>query len=413
MFPFILQICHKKNQITRISFFGSLIFTFMLVAAPASAVQVKGLYRANVQVSDQSRDVRHQGLIDALKKVLIKVAGSREVVTNQALMNAIQQPEQWVQQFSYQNTPPPPVASSQTGSSAKAISDQSSSGASKGAGANNSNNSQTQNPGYVLSVLFSRSAINKLLQQNLEPIWGANRPSVLIWLAIAQDNGGRQLQAAGQDPWSSWIISDADARGIPAFLPTMDLQDEANMNSSDVWGLFMDPVVAASARYGADVVVAAKVYPLATGVWKAEWALRGKGFQSSGELQNTDQSALASQIMDAVTDELASRFSIKGNAVDQSMIRLNVTGIDDLTNYLGLQKYLSSLDLVQTLIPKKVVTGEVELQLKLRGNIDQLQQYLELDNYLVPDAVPLGTPQDSFQYNYRWTKTMAQPGTPP
>lgn len=362
----------------------------MLVSGSVFAVQVKGLYRANVPVSDQSKEMRHQVLIEALKMVLVKVAGNRDVLENQALMSATQNPEQWVEQFSYQNA-------SQTNSTASSSSLVST--------------KQTQNTGYLLSVLFSRSAINQLLQQNAEPIWGANRPSVLIWLAIAQDNGGRQLQAAGQDPWSDWIVSEANARGIPAFLPTMDLQDEANMNSSDVWGLFMDPVVDASARYGADVVVAAKVYPMATGGWKADWALRGKGYQRSGELQNMDQSALASQIVDAVTDELASRFSIKGTGKEQSIISLDVKGIDDLVSFLSLQKYLLSLDVVQQVIPKKVVTGEVELQIKLRGNVDQLQQYLELDNYLVPGTVPLGTPQDSFQYNYRWTKTKVQSGT--
>ncbi len=362
----------------------------------AYSAQVKGLYQAKVEVADQSESQRHEALIQALKFVLVKVSGSRRVLANTALMDAISKPEQWVQQFSYHRR----KETLDVQSTSNVTPDLAEHPLSQEKLLQIAANKEVTNL-YHLKVLFSRTGVNKLLQQYQEPVWGANRPAVLIWAAVSE-LGVRKLQAAGQEPWNSLLLDAAAERGLPLFLPTMDLQDEANMNSSDVWGLFMEPVITASSRYGADVVVAMKAYSY-TGVgWKGSWSLSGSGVQLSGELVADSPDGVARQLVDSVADALADRFALKEVNVNNADLRIHVMGIDNLDNYIDLESYLTSLDIVEHVTPVIVQAGEVYLNLLLRGNVDQLQQYLDLDHFLIQEQAAMGDTQDSFQFNYRW-----------
>ena len=51
------------------------------------------------------------------------------------------------------------------------------------------------------------------------------------------------------------------AMGLPVSLPLMDLDDNMAVTATDVWGRFADPVLKASQRYGAEMVVLGKLSP--------------------------------------------------------------------------------------------------------------------------------------------------------
>jgi|GEM_PF-598906 len=383
------QFCFGINDtsLKRGRFISGLAFVLLLAinSHTAFAVQVKGLYLAQVPVVNQGREQRRQALITALKSVLVKVSGGRSVLDNIALMKSINRPERWLQQYSYHATlPSTPALETPVV------------------------NAPTPQPGYELSATFSRKGINQLLQQNKEAIWGSNRPSVLIWLAVSE-SGIRTLEAAGKKPWSSWIQDAAAKRGLPVFLPTMDLQDQAAMNSSDVWGLFMDPVAKASIRYGADVVVAANAYPLSDGSWKGAWASRGQGFQQSGDLAGVTPEALAKDLINRIADDLAERFALRDELSGKTALLMNVRGVNSFSSFLALEQYLNSLDLVTNVTPIRILVGEVDLRLQLGGDVDQLQKYFNLDHYLVPDEVPVKEAGNSFQFHYLWTKKLLKP----
>ena len=52
----------------------------------------------------------------------------------------------------------------------------------------------------------------------------------------------------------------AKERGVPLSLPLMDLTDNVNISTYDVWGRFVEPLRKASTRYGVDNIIGARVY---------------------------------------------------------------------------------------------------------------------------------------------------------
>lgn len=69
--------------------------------------------------------------------------------------------------------------------------------------------------------------------------------------------------------------------GLPVSIPLMDLDDNMAVNATDVWGRFADPILKASQRYGAEMVVLGKLTPEGD-KWSIDWGLYGP--KAGGEL---------------------------------------------------------------------------------------------------------------------------------
>jgi len=68
------------------------------------------------------------------------------------------------------------------------------------------------------------------------PIWGKQRPSTLVWLVV-EDEGGRRLIGTDEESeYLSVLKERASVRGIPMLIPLLDLEDNARLKPSDVWG---------------------------------------------------------------------------------------------------------------------------------------------------------------------------------
>ena len=73
----------------------------LLLSVPAYAVQLEGLYTAQVAVDDQSQSVRNQAIKQALHTVVRKVSGRRSTLNNSPLLEALSNVGSYVEQFQY------------------------------------------------------------------------------------------------------------------------------------------------------------------------------------------------------------------------------------------------------------------------------------------------------------------------
>ena len=368
--------------------FITFIFSF---SGLLSAAQISGLYQSDVLVSSQSAEERQEAFNLALKEVLVRVSGKASVLDNEALMGIAKQPDQLVQKFSYEKT----------------AGDDNSVALMTSVVAAEKRKTGSVNV-YRINISFSRLAVSQALKKYGEPIWGSNRPSVLIWLA-SNDQGKRSVLSSGAETSLSTAIKRAaKIRGVPLYIPVMDLEDEANVSSSDIWGLFIDSLQDASARYAADSKVVGRLRQGSGDNWSGQWVFELKGFVYRGDIndQTLDESALL--MVGSIAEILAERYAILGGESSlNSEVELEVSDIKTMEDYVSVTRYIKSLPPVNSAQLNWVKGEKIRFTISLNGYLEQLLQHIELDTKLSEEISQSFNADDSAKLYYRWTRLNA------
>jgi hypothetical protein len=332
---------------------GFLLFLLLLHVAPAFALKVPGLYEAEVPSADQSVPARQQATAAALRAVLVKLTGDRHAPEAAAMTPLLGAAERFVQQFRYGEAAVP--------------------GAEPGAPAKKE---------MRLWVRFDEDALNRELRAQGVPIWEHERPSVLLWLAIAGAGGRAWATAEEHGPFLSIIDARAAARGIPLLYPLFDLEDGAALEVSDVWGGFAGPVLEASRRYNADAVLAATLESPVPGIWEARWtAYLGAETQSwtgEGDLPEL----LLEEGLDGMADLLAARYAGTRGTGEASSFDITILNVESVDHYARALKYLQSLNSVAAVQVAEVREGQVRFSLRVHGGEAALAQAITLGRTL-------------------------------
>jgi hypothetical protein len=115
------------------------------LCAPASAVTVSGLYAADVPVASASADDLAEGYAAGLSKVFVRISGTRDVLSMDGVKPLLADAESLL--LSYQ------VLRNESGES-------------------------------HLRMTFGAVGVNRALASVNAPVWGANRPLTLAWIAV-------------------------------------------------------------------------------------------------------------------------------------------------------------------------------------------------------------------------------------
>lgn len=324
------------------------------------AAAAASLYEAEVPVAGSDAGSRTAALRQALTQVLVKVSGRRDVGNLPGIAAA----GRLVQQYRYGVAP-------RTG-------------------------------GQTLWARFDSDAVERLLQGAGVPVWSGERPDLLVWLAV-QDGGRRSL--LGSDSIggvSTALRAQAERRGLPVLLPLLDLEDRSRIAAGDVWGGFQDRIIAASARYGTNVLLVGRLSHDSEGGWTAHWTFyekpNGRGWDTQGTLD-----AVLGAGIDGVADALSGRFSAPGaqaGGLVGTPLDLRVRGVHNLDDYARLTQYLRKLALVADLQVTAVAPNEVDLRLGVRGSPDALLQAIGMESMLLP----AGGGGEGSPRVYRWLR---------
>jgi len=327
-----------------------------LMPLPLLAVEVEGLYDAEVPVIDQGKDTRTEAIRQTFAEILVQVTGNSQVMQNERMSAVIEQATDYVQQYRYR-----PLGREGT---------------------------DTVSPSArLLWVRFDASAVNKLLGEMNIPVWGRARPAILVWLAI-EDKEKRQLVDATQKEVLETLESQAGHRGVPLVFPLMDLEDQSNLTFTDVWGNFQASIMQASSRYGTKAVLVGRVFRK-TFVWEGRWTLYEGNQTASWELTGSLDEVLNAGINQTV-NVLASRYA---KVVDSSRnaITIEVRGVDSLDDYARVERYLRSLGPVTDVQVAGVYSSRAIFRLLVHGNLNDIVRVLSLSN--TNPLVPINTPK--------------------
>lgn len=302
----------------RLAVLGMLLAT-AFVSAPGSsarAATVPDLYEA-MQPLGTSQDA---AFVEALKSVVVRVSGQRDAPAH--LGAALNAPRQYVQRFG-------------------------------------------QTSDGFLQVRFDDVSIDRLLTRAGLPIWGHERPAILVLLDIEADEDVR-----------SRIAAVARERGLPLKWPVMDAQIQA----AD------DPAVLrqAAARYGANATLRGRVQG-GTVLWTL--------LSADGE---SDARGGWDEGVHLAADVFARVFAVSGSALDS--VTVEVSGIVGLDAYASTLNYLEGMTLVRSVALEQVMGDTMRFRLMVRGGASTLRRAIALDDKLVPQGGAASAASLAFRY---------------
>ncbi len=349
---------------------GFLTSVLLCMSLAAQGAVVAGLYEASVPVPDQSAAARRVALQQALAAVLVKITGERTAGGVPALANLIQDPNQFLQQYRYEQAPTNGSGApatyydlTRTGAPAIALT------------------------GLLLSAKFDSEVLDQAVRAAHEPLWGQERPVTLVWLAL-QDGSKQSIVSSGSN---SAIVqatnSAASQRGVTLIFPNMDAVDQQAIGIPDISNDIASRIQQASQRYKPDAILVGSIYMTTPGQYAARWQLTAGAQSQTWSTPPGDFASVAADGVQTTADHYAQWFAVAANALGMNGITVSVSGIGNVAAYAKVLAYLSGLTPVKSAQVTRVDNQTVYFSLDTRGDTSNLQHAVLLGGLLKPVAL--------------------------
>ena len=320
------------------------------LGGPAYGAVVPWLYDVEAPVASQGAADRRSASRTALREMLMRLTGLRNVPMSEPVQAALRDPGPYYVQYRFLpgNT----------------------------------------EDGMRLGVSFSPKAVRDLVSRAALPIWSANRPVGLAWLAVAVEGTPTILSRESDHPLAEGLRTRARQRGIEIGLPLLDEEDAVRISVADVWYRFPYAIEQATARYEPDVVLLGRGRADPLGQWVTEWELRLDGGHRSFSFETPTPEDGAALAVDEVADELMDRFAVLGR--EATPFELEVRGIATVRDYATLMRALGALEFIDRVEILAAAPATTTLRVTTRSTRARLAELLAVYGLLEADeAVPL------------------------
>lgn len=312
----------------------------------AEAVRVTSLYHAVVPVQSQSAEERNQALPQGLGQVLVKVSGNTQILLNPNIKSRINSPESLMQAFLYLP------------------------------------NTKT----FLLQLNFDPEGINQLLRDAGVPIWGQNRPLILVWMVNQQDKLPPEIvDNDGGNIISSSLKQAAELRGLPVIFPMMDVTDLGQVTVADIQAQTMPKLANAGKRYASDAMLVGQITQNATG-YQVAWKLVLGEQQWNGTSTGKTLTDVFTSVSDSAAAALMARYATVMTDNAGTQVTLKISGVKEADDFSLLMQYLSALTPVVDVQPIRIAANEVVLNISLRSTQQSFAQAVALGQKLQPVA---------------------------
>jgi uncharacterized protein len=303
----------------------------LLCAEPCLALTRAELYQATVTVADRSEASQAAAFEAALKIVLVRVTGRRAADEDPALAPLVTNARRYVQQYR-------PASDNQ------------------------------------LLVAFDSAAIDRWLTQNDQPIWGRERPSTYVWLAVqTAPQTGTIITSEDTSELKASIDAAALERGAPVLWPGAADLSRNHLDYPSLVGAAPGTLADLAHRAGAEGTLIGRASNT-TGAALVRWTYL---FQDhSGEF-----SGAAVEGINRAADNYASIFAISGSSAP---VDIDVLGVAELKDYAAAQAYLESLAFISHVSVEGLNGDAVRFRVTTRGGADALRHALSLSGRLQP-----------------------------
>lgn len=355
--PFLLIRLIEK-PLNRILCLSALLLASVF---PAWAEPVPDLYAGEAVAESRDRRAVNAAARDALAQVLVKVSGNAAVLKQPAVSPILADASSLVEQYSF-------LDNAEDGS------------------------------GVRMLFRFSGGAVVDRVKQAGAPVWTANRPAALAWVALRESTGERFV-TVDTDPALSEALREAfSRRGVPLELPLFDLADTAAIRPEEVARLSAPAVELASRRYDSEDLLVGSLQPIGEGRLAARWR-----YLSAGEARDLKvPGADVAEVMDAaaglVAEAMAARYAVMAADGGAAGVLISVVGVASYADYAEVLSWLESVELIESAQVVKVQGNRLLLRLVAAADPERLAGIIALNEGFSP--VPSGFAEE--QLSYRW-----------
>lgn len=333
--------------------FVRLAVVFLLALALTATASTADYFRAEIPVRSQSESDRSRAAALGLKEVLVRMAGTDQVMQSPSIRAALQRPLTHLEQFQYEQS---------------------------------RDEMGTMREYLVMS--FAPSVIETLLRDARQPFWPTNRPEVLVWLVEDSPEVGKVQVNNRKNPMVAGIQQAARVRGVPIRLPLLDLEDQMNLTAEQAWAFDEDALLQAAERYRAETLLVGRYARTGGGRWMVSWQFYHLGEWQSYESRGDDVIAIGYEAVNPLADHLASLYAVLPGMDGESLTVTQVHGIDSFRDFRRMLDYLEGLAVVGHYELVSIADDTLLLNIRMTGSMDQLQNVLALDGKLDLEASP-------------------------
>ncbi len=229
---------------------GLLSALLVLLAGVSRADVVPDVYRGEAIVTGKENlEERQRGFREAFADAIVKVSADARLACDPRLAPALAEPQRFVVNFEYEDRLAKKKLMDEQG---------------------------TRERSYILRVDFDPAAVDRLLTVlNARP-WPADRPRLLVLLAVRDTMGTYLL---GTDSARGWGQREALAaisrrRGVPAVLPHTDLPEQGGVGLAEAEHSDRAAIAQIAASYGASAVLQGRMVLREDGLWDTSWTFQ-------------------------------------------------------------------------------------------------------------------------------------------
>ena len=331
-----------------------------LLALPAGAETVRGLYGAQVVAADRSAEALASASREALAQVLVKVSGSPAVLEYPDIAAALTRARGYVRQYSYLAREP---------------------------------------EGVGVRFEFDPASITSLVTDAGAPLWTANRPVVLVWLVVDDPDGPRFVARDSEPQVTAALLEAFARRGVPVQLPLLDLADATAVRADEVWRGSLPAVELASRRYDRQDILVGRLSFDAEAQAAGDWRYLSRTGRQEVAVEPGGESRFMDAGVGLVAEAMAARYAVAATGEEAEGILMSVVGVESYSEYAAVVSWLERVELVDHANVVRVLPDRIQLRLVTRADAEQMAGILRLNPRFQP--VPSGDINEELSYQWQ------------
>lgn len=359
MRAFALSAMENVLQILRL--LVCVLWISCLVPLSGRAAIVADLYSAQVPVDDRGTAALTDAAQAALSQVLVKVSGSEGVLQSPEVISAMGSARNRVLTYAYVEQP-----------------------------------GEAAQP--EVRFEFDADYVTDLVRRSGAPLWTANRPPVLAWVVVQEDNRQRFLSEESDAELADAIKEAFSRRGLILQLPLHDLKDAAAVRASDAWSRNRTTLREASRRYAVADIAIARFTAAADGEYAADWVYWSADDAVTAPSRRGQPEGVVQLGADLIADTMAARYAVSPSSGEVIAVRMLVSGVFEYGDYAGIVRWLRSLEPISYANLERVQGDRLTLVMGTRAQPSSLRRIIELNERLVPEQ----TRDPYVPLSYRW-----------
>lgn len=345
--------------------------SLLLVQIPTKAIEINDLYYTQVPISSASEAEKQKAFKTAAKQVLIKVSGNAAIADQQDVYKLLSKPEKLIQGFHY----------------SEEILHESEM---------DDNISQ-----LYLNVQLNEQAINDILTRTGQPIFGKNRPKILLWMVMENSIEQSILSDNDEHELRHLIKNITKNLGIPVLLPALTLNDLSDWNPSEIFNVSEEWYSKMKNRYGTDGVLVGYINVASTSQTGSQWQLLLKDNKYSWNHDKSDVNQNLTEAFHQLGSYLSLQFNPSNTVSGPHNYEVTISNINSLKDFKRIKSYLSSIEQANTVAISELTEDTVKFAVNFNGDKHLLARFVGLNHNFKPTVSEHLHSHNTL--NYRWT----------